>query len=193
MTVLETQTSGLNKHPKQQTIVNRGIKVMTKLWIDRIESPIGQIAIVVDEYSLCALDFANYEARMMSLLTQRYESVELVPHSNPLGFTARLQAYLAGDLTSLADIPVKMGGTAFQQQIWSKLREIPIGETWTYGQLAKSIDRPTASRAVGMANSLNPIAIVVPCHRVIGAKGTLTGYAGGLDRKSWLLQHEGWS
>jgi methylated-DNA-[protein]-cysteine S-methyltransferase len=164
---------------------------MTKLWIDRIESPIGKIAIVVDEHRLCALDFANYEARMMSLLAQRYDSVELVPHRNPLGFTERLQAYLAGDLTSLADIPVKMGGTAFQQQIWAKLREIPIGETWTYGQLAKSIDRPTASRAVGMANSLNPIAIVVPCHRVIGAKGKLTGYAGGLDRKSWLLQHEG--
>jgi methylated-DNA-[protein]-cysteine S-methyltransferase len=164
---------------------------MTKLWIDRIESPIGQIAIVVDELSLCALDFADYEARMVSLLAQRYDSVELVPRSNPLGFTERLQAYLAGDLMSLTDIPVKMGGTDFQQQIWSKLREIPIGETWTYGQLAKSIDRPTASRAVGMANSLNPIAIVVPCHRVIGVKGKLTGYAGGLDRKRWLLQHEG--
>ncbi len=163
---------------------------MTKLWIDRIESPIGQIAIVVNENSLCALDFDDYEARMMALLAQRYESVELVPQSNPLGITECLQAYLAGDLTSLKDIPVRMGGTVFQQQIWSKLREIPVGETWTYGQLAKSIDRPTASRAVGMANSLNPIAIVVPCHRVIGAKGKLTGYAGGIDRKRWLLQHE---
>jgi methylated-DNA-[protein]-cysteine S-methyltransferase len=84
-----------------------------------------------------------------------------------------------------------MGGTPFQQQIWAKLREIPIGEIWTYGRLAQDIGKPTASRAVGMANSLNPIAIVVPCHRVIGANGQLTGYAGGIDRKRWLLQHEG--
>ncbi len=164
---------------------------MTKLWIDLIESPIGKIAIVGDENSLCALDFDDYAARMMALLSQRYDSFELVPQSNPLGFTARLQAYLAGDLTTLKEIPVRMGGTAFQQQIWSKLREIPVGETWTYGQLAREIDKPTASRAVGMANSLNPIAIVVPCHRVIGSKGKLTGYAGGIDRKRWLLQHEG--
>ena len=164
---------------------------MTKLWIDRIESPIGQIAIVVDNDCLCALDFDDYEARMMALLAQRYESVELLPQGNPSGISERLQAYLAGDLMSLKDIPVRMGGTTFQQQIWAKLREIPAGETWTYGELAKSIDRPTASRAVGMANSLNPIVIVVPCHRVIGAKGKLTGYAGGIDRKRWLLQHEG--
>lgn len=164
---------------------------MTELWIDRIESPIGQIALVVDGDHLCALSFTDHEARMMTLLARRYKSVELVPQSNPLGLTERLQAYLAGELTSLKGIPVRMGGTAFQRQIWSKLQEIPVSETWTYGQLAKSIDRPTASRAVGMANSLNPIAIVVPCHRVVGAKGKLTGYAEGLDRKLWLLQHEG--
>lgn len=164
---------------------------MTKLWIDTIESPIGQISIVVDDDRLCAVDFADYPARMMKLLARRYRSVELVPQSNPLGLAARLQAYLAGDLTSLDRIPVRMGGTAFQQQVWLKLTEIPVGEVWTYGQLAKSLGQPTASRAVGMANSLNPIAIVVPCHRVIGAQGKLTGYAGGLDRKRWLLQHEG--
>jgi methylated-DNA-[protein]-cysteine S-methyltransferase len=164
---------------------------MTKLWIDTIESPIGKISIVVDGEHLCALDFADYHTRMMKLLARRYESVDLSPQLNPLGLIERLQAYLAGDLTSLDQIPVRMGGTAFQQQVWLKLTEIPVGEVWTYGQLAKSIDRPTASRAVGMANSLNPIAIVVPCHRVIGAQGKLTGYAGGIDRKQWLLQHEG--
>ena len=164
---------------------------MTKLWIDTIKSPIGQISIVVDDDRLCAVDFADYQARMMKLLARRYRSVELVPQSNPLGLAARLQAYLAGDPISLNEIPVRMGGTAFQQQVWRKLTEIPVGEVWTYGQLAKSLGQPTASRAVGMANSLNPIAIVVPCHRVIGAQGKLTGYAGGLDRKRWLLQHEG--
>ena len=164
---------------------------MIKLWIDTIESPIGQISIVVDDDRLCAVDFADYQARMMKLLARRYRSVELVPQSNPLGLAARLQAYLAGDPISLNEIPVRMGGTAFQQQVWRKLTEIPVGEVWTYGQLAKSLGQPTASRAVGMANSLNPIAIVVPCHRVIGAQGKLTGYAGGLDRKRWLLQHEG--
>jgi methylated-DNA-[protein]-cysteine S-methyltransferase len=164
---------------------------MTQLKIDRLNTPIGQITIITDEHHLCALDFADYEARMMALLARRYASIELVPESNPSGTTERLQAYLAGDLTSLQEIPVHMGGTPFQQQIWAKLREIPIGETWTYGRLASEIGKPTASRAVGMANSLNPIAIVVPCHRVIGANGQLTGYAGGIDRKRWLLQHEG--
>ncbi len=164
---------------------------MTKLKIDRLNSPIGQIAIVTAENNLCALDFADYETRMMALLARRYDSIELVPQSNPSGITERLQAYLAGDLTSLHDIPIHIGGTPFQQQIWAKLREIPIGETWTYGRLAQEIGKPTASRAVGMANSLNPIAIVIPCHRVIGAQGKLTGYAGGIDRKRWLLQHEG--
>ncbi len=165
---------------------------MTKLWIDTIDSPIGQISIVVDNNRLCALDFADYQPRMMKLLAQRYESVESIPKHNPLGLTERLQAYLAGDLTSLDKIPVRMGGTAFQQQVWQKLLEIQVGEVWTYGELAKSIGKPTASRAVGMANSLNPIAIIVPCHRVIGAKRKLTGYAGGLDRKQWLLRHEGY-
>jgi methylated-DNA-[protein]-cysteine S-methyltransferase len=164
---------------------------MTQLKIDRLNSPLGQIAIVTAENNLCALDFADYEARMMALLARRYDSIELVPASNPSGITERLQAYLNGELISLQEIPVSMGGTTFQQQIWAKLREIPIGETWTYGRLATEIGKPTASRAVGMANSLNPIAIVIPCHRVIGAKGKLTGYAGGIDRKRWLLQHEG--
>jgi methylated-DNA-[protein]-cysteine S-methyltransferase len=164
---------------------------MTKLNIDRLNTPLGQITIITDKDRLCALDFADYEVRMMTLLSRRYDAIELIPQPNPFGITERLQAYLTGDLTTLAEIPVSMGGTAFQQQIWAKLREIPIGETWTYGRLATEIGKPTASRAVGMANSLNPIAIVVPCHRVIGANGRLTGYAGGIDRKRWLLQHEG--
>jgi methylated-DNA-[protein]-cysteine S-methyltransferase len=86
---------------------------------------------------------------------------------------------------------LRMQGTDFQQRVWRTLTEIPYGETWSYGQLAKRIGSPNASRAVGLANGRNPIAVIVPCHRVIGADGSLTGFGGGLPRKQWLLTHEG--
>jgi methylated-DNA-[protein]-cysteine S-methyltransferase len=101
----------------------------------------------------------------------------------------QLEAYFAGELTEF-DVAVRLEGTAFQQRVWSVLLEIPYGETWSYGRVAKHIGRPTASRAVGMANGRNPVAIIVPCHRVIGSTGTLTGYGGGLDRKRTLLDLE---
>jgi methylated-DNA-[protein]-cysteine S-methyltransferase len=162
-----------------------------KLLIDRILSPLGTIILIADDVSLRALDFADFELRMMSLLHKRYKSVELVESIDPHGFSSRIRAYLSGDLRSLDGIPVNTGGTDFQQQVWQSLRTIPVGKTISYGELATNIGKPTAARAVGMANSLNPVAIVVPCHRVIGAKAQLTGYAGGLERKHWLLQHEG--
>ena len=102
----------------------------------------------------------------------------------------KLADYFSGNLTSLDDIPVRTEGTVFQRKVWSELRRIPAGTTLSYGQLAKRIDQPTASRAVGLANGSNPVAIVVPCHRVIGSTGALTGYGGGLERKRWLLHHE---
>ncbi len=162
-----------------------------KFFIDRIPSPIGIILLVSDGKSLCSLDFADYEARMMGLLQKRYESVELVDTIDPQGFSSKVRAYLDGDYGSLDDITVNTGGTSFQQLVWQELRTILVGTTLSYGQLATKLGKPTASRAVGMANSLNPVAIVVPCHRVIGAKAKLTGYAGGLERKQWLLEHEG--
>jgi methylated-DNA-[protein]-cysteine S-methyltransferase len=162
-----------------------------KLLIDRIESPLGTMILVADDVSLCALDFEGYEARMMGLLQKRYVSVELVELIDPHGFSSKIRAYLAGDYGSLADLPVNAGGTNFQRLVWQGLRSIPVGTTLSYGKLAAQLGKPTAARAVGMANSLNPVAIVVPCHRVIGAKAKLTGYAGGLDRKQWLLKHEG--
>jgi methylated-DNA-[protein]-cysteine S-methyltransferase len=161
-----------------------------KLWLDRINSAIGIVFIVSDGRSLCAIDFSDYEDRMRKLLSQRYDDYELVVQSNPQGFSDRLQAYFDRDFAALNDLPVNPGGTAFQQKVWQALRSIPVGKTWTYGQLAKHLGQPTASRAVGMANSLNPISIVLPCHRVVGANGKLTGYAGGLERKRWLLEHE---
>lgn len=164
---------------------------MKELLVDDIESPIGRIIIVVDEGRMCALDFGGYEERMMKLLKRRYMDVKLKRVDNPQGFSALVRNYLAGDYKSLEGIPVHTGGTVFQQQVWNALREIPTGQTLTYSQLAAKIGKPKATRAVGMTNSLNPIAIVLPCHRVVGANASLTGYAGGLDRKHWLLRHEG--
>ena len=105
--------------------------------------------------------------------------------------TAReqLEAYFAGDLVEF-DLPTSLEGTDFQRRVWNSLRRIPIGETCTYSHVAKRVKRPTAVRAVGAAIGRNPISIVIPCHRVIGSDGTLTGYAGGMDRKQWLLRHE---
>jgi methylated-DNA-[protein]-cysteine S-methyltransferase len=164
---------------------------MKELHFDSLDSPIGAIVLVVDGEHLCSLDYADYEQRMMTLLQRRYGSVHLTQTADPCGFSSRVRAYLAGDYRCLDDIPVKTGGTPFQQQVWSALRTIPAGTTTTYGGLAALLGRPTAYRAVGAANALNPVAIVLPCHRVVGADASLTGYAGGLERKHWLLQHEG--
>ena len=101
------------------------------------------------------------------------------------------ERYFAGDRTALKTVPWTTGGTAFQRKVWQALATIPVGETWSYAQLAAAIGSPKAVRAVGLANGANPIPIVVPCHRVIGANGSLTGFGGGLDRKRWLLRHEG--
>jgi len=163
---------------------------MKELYVDYIPSPMGTIVIVVDGDRLCSLDFEGYSERMMRLLRRRYGEVQLKQVADPHGFSARVARYLAGDYTSLAAIPVQTGGTPFQQQVWSALREIPAGGTLAYSQLAARVGRPAAARAVGMAVSLNPVAIVLPCHRVVGSKAALTGYAGGLERKRWLLRHE---
>ncbi|MEM9005566.1 MAG: methylated-DNA--[protein]-cysteine S-methyltransferase [Cyanobacteria bacterium P01_F01_bin.86] len=164
---------------------------MTSLLIDRIPSPIGQIWVVTQNNTLCAVDFEDCEARMRSLLQKRFGPIQLREADNPGGISDRFRAYLAGDLQSLDGIPTATGGTDFQQQVWQALRTIPPGQVATYGELAKQLGRPQAVRAVGRTNGLNPIAIVLPCHRVIGANGKLTGYAGGLARKQWLLAHEG--
>ena len=112
------------------------------------------------------------------------------PADDSAGLSTRVRAYFAGDIEILGEVPVRAGGTPFQRTVWAALREIPPGRTTSYGQLAARLGRPGASRAVGLANGANPVAIAVPCHRVIGADGTLTGYGGGLERKRWLLEHE---
>ncbi len=163
---------------------------MKELIVDYIQSPIGQIVIVVDGDKLCSLDFEDYTERMMRLLTRRYGAVQLKQTHDPHGFSTRITNYFSGDYGILAAIPVHTGGTPFQQQVWSALRDIPAGQTVAYSQLAARIGRPRATRAVGMTISLNPVAIVLPCHRVVGCNAALTGYAGGIDRKRWLLRHE---
>lgn len=164
---------------------------MKELQIDHFDSPIGTILIVVDGEQLCSLDFADYEQRMMTLLQRRYGPIHLTQSIDPCSFSSRMRDYFAGDYRSLDAISVSTGGTAFQQQVWSMLRTIPPGTTINYGEIAAKLGRPTAYRAVGGANALNPIPIVLPCHRVVGADASLTGYGGGIERKRWLLRHEG--
>jgi methylated-DNA-[protein]-cysteine S-methyltransferase len=164
---------------------------MKALQLDHIDSPIGTIVIVVDDNQLCSLGFTDYEERMMNPLQRRYGQVDLVQTGDPSGISSLIRNYLAGDYNSLDTIPVNTGGTTFQQEVWSALRTIPPGTTMSYGELAKQLGRPAAPRAVGSANALNPISIVIPCHRLIGANASLTGYGGGLERKRWLLRHEG--
>ena len=158
---------------------------------DVISTPVGDVIIVVADGVLLALDFAGYRDRMTRLLTKRFGPITLTPAANPGGISHQVQRYFDGEITALAKVPMATGGTPFQRTVWNALRQIEPGTVSTYGDIAKQIDNPKAVRAVGMANSLNPIAIALPCHRVVGTNEKLTGYAGGLERKRWLLEHEG--
>lgn len=165
------------------------------LYLDELETPVGRMLIIVDETgTLRVADFHDYDARMHALLARHYgaEGQGYVIGRAPLPASPRsaFERYFAGDLRAIDTIPVATGGTAFQRSVWAALRDIPAGETTSYGALAHAIGNPESVRAVGLANGANPIAIVVPCHRVIGANGSLTGYGGGLERKKWLLDHE---
>ena len=158
---------------------------------ERFASPIGTILILTDaDGAVRGIDFADHEPRLHQLLRQQYGLYTVAEQSGPGAASRALAAYFAGDLAALAAVPVKTAGTAFQRDVWDALRTIPAGTTMSYGQLAATLGRPKACRAVGLANGSNPISIVVPCHRVIGANGALTGYGGGLERKKWLLRHE---
>jgi O-6-methylguanine DNA methyltransferase len=163
-----------------------------KLCIDRLATPVGEVLLVSDAQGMLrALDFADHTARMERLLRLHYGAASLTPGGAPQGIRAALLRYFEGELNVLECIPWRTGGTQFQRSVWRALTQIVAGTTTTYGALARSLGVPGAARAVGLANGSNPVGIVVPCHRVIGADGTLTGYGGGLPRKQWLLQHEG--
>jgi methylated-DNA-[protein]-cysteine S-methyltransferase len=162
--------------------------------VDRLATPVGELLIVADgEGNLRTIDWTDHEARMRLLLDRYYGKgrYTLSPARDPGGLTKAMHAYFKGDIAIIESLPVATSGTQFQNSIWQTLRKIPRGTTITYAELAKRIDKPKAIRAAGLANGQNPISIVVPCHRVIGSNGTLTGYGGGLPRKKWLLEHEG--
>jgi methylated-DNA-[protein]-cysteine S-methyltransferase len=162
--------------------------------LNRIDTPIGQMLIALDQQDrLRVLDWDSHVERMQRLIDRYYGSgrITLKESAAPNATRAKLQAYVEGDIAAIDDIATETPGTGFQHRVWTALREIPAGQTWSYGQLAKHLGEPGAARAVGLANGSNPIGIVVPCHRVIGANGNLTGYGGGIERKRWLLKHEG--
>jgi methylated-DNA-[protein]-cysteine S-methyltransferase len=167
-----------------------GDNARMKLEMDSFQSPLGQVILVARDSELVFVDFEGNEKRMRRLLEARFGAYRLEKSSLP-NFKSKLEAYFSGDLEAMITLKVSTGGTEFQARVWQALCEIPTGQTMSYGALAAKLDKPGASRAVGMINGLNPISIVLPCHRVIGANGTLTGYAGGLERKKWLLEHEG--
>jgi methylated-DNA-[protein]-cysteine S-methyltransferase len=155
-----------------------------------VESPIGRLMLTSDGTALTGLYmnlYRNKPSKLPGLGDDWIQNATI----DPLPAAARqLKEYFAGKRREF-DLPLRMEGTEFQQRVWRELTKIPFGETRSYGQLAKRLNNPNGSRAVGLANGRNPIAIIVPCHRVIGADGSLTGFGGGLDRKEWLLTHEG--
>ena len=166
---------------------------MTSLFfIEQFASPVGPMLLVTDDAgNIRALDWEDHADRLHQLM-RRYEGpVHLKPRPAASAPRHAIEAYFEGALSAIDTLPVKTGGTAFQRDVWAALRTIPTGETTTYGTLAAQLGRPKAVRAVGMANGANPISIIVPCHRVIGADASLTGYGSGIERKRWLLAHEG--
>jgi methylated-DNA-[protein]-cysteine S-methyltransferase len=162
-------------------------------FLERIDTPTGRMLIVTDdEQRLRAVDWEDHEQRMHKLLRRHYgaEAIQLREMLSSSAAQHALQAYFEGSMDALTHWPVATSGTDFQRRVWDALRRIPAGHTVSYSALAATIGQPRATRAVGLANGANPIAIAIPCHRVIGANASLTGYGGGLDRKRWLLAHE---
>lgn len=163
------------------------------LLVDRTETPIGELILVADrEGNLRVVDWTDHETRMQRLLRLQYgkDRYTLKPARNPHGLTDAINRYFAGELQAIDALPVETAGTPFQREVWHALRTIACGTTTSYAKLALQISRPSAVRAVGLANGANPVGVIVPCHRVIGSSGSLTGYGGGIERKRWLLAHE---
>jgi methylated-DNA-[protein]-cysteine S-methyltransferase len=157
---------------------------------DEIRSPVGALTIAERGERLCLLHFGSLDDNVLTSFERWYPREPRERRPIP-SIAAALRRYFEGDIHAIDTIGVELNGTDFQKAVWTALRRIPVGTTISYSTLAKRIGHSSAVRAVGTANGANPVAIVVPCHRVIGADGSLTGYGGGLDRKRWLLSHEG--
>jgi methylated-DNA-[protein]-cysteine S-methyltransferase len=155
-----------------------------------IDSPLGELAIAANGSRVVALCFEGVWPKRRLALEARFAGAAFARTPDPAGALSRLREYLDGDLHALDDVEVEPAGTPFQRSVWSALRRIPVGRTCSYAALAADVGRPAAVRAVGAANGANPVAIIVPCHRVIGSDGSLTGFGGGLPNKRWLLAHE---
>ncbi|MGF7132600.1 methylated-DNA-[protein]-cysteine S-methyltransferase [Paraburkholderia sp. EB58] len=164
-----------------------------QLFLSHLESPLGDLLLVSDaQQNIRALEFADHKARLHRLLREHYGSTELVDAPAPDEIAQPLARYFSGELDVIKSLPTATAGTDLQRRVWAALRLIPVGASTTYGKLAKELgfDDPRAAIDIGAANGANPIAIVVPCHRVIASNGDLKGYAWGLHRKRWLLEHE---
>jgi methylated-DNA-[protein]-cysteine S-methyltransferase len=153
-------------------------------------SPVGALVVASHATAVCALEFADEWRRAERYLARRFGSPAVISDGDPAGAVPRLEAYFSGDLKALDDLAIDPRGTPFQMRVWRELRTIAPGQPISYRDLAERVGCASGFRAVGSANRLNPLAIVVPCHRVIGADGGMRGYAGGVDRKRWLLHHE---
>jgi methylated-DNA-[protein]-cysteine S-methyltransferase len=166
---------------------------MTKtieVWWSAVETPLGSIVVAASGGAACAAAFGEDAAAIRRVLERRLGPVALARGGEADGIAARVVRYFAGDAAALDGVAVDPGGTAFQREVWDALRSIPAGEARSYAAIAATLGRPGAARAVGAACGRNPVALVVPCHRAVGAGGALTGYAWGLERKRWLLEHE---
>ena len=161
--------------------------------LDRYDTPIGVLLVATDDQErVRAIDLHGDESRLMPHLHRFFGvNADIRRTAMPKKLKRALDAYFAGELNTLDDIPCVPDGTEFQLSVWTALRAIPAGQTLSYGALANRLGNPRAVRAVGLANGSNPIPLIIPCHRVIGSDGSLTGYGGGLERKRWLLAHEG--
>ncbi len=161
------------------------------LSIATIHSPLGPLKIALSDRGICGLTFADGWATAESGFRRRFgPQVTFVSAINSSPASTAVERYFAGELHALDELELDTGGTEFQERVWARLREVPSGETISYGQLAAAIGCPNASRAVGHANATNPVCLVIPCHRVIQAGGKIGNYGGGVDRKEWLLHHE---
>jgi methylated-DNA-[protein]-cysteine S-methyltransferase len=158
---------------------------------DRISTPIGEMVLVARDGVLLLLEFEDATDRVSREMKARFGDVDLQSTDNPFGLSDIIRDYFKGHLHAIDQLLTDGGGTDFERKVWAELRKIPCGATRAYGDIARTLGDINLSRAVGLANGKNPVAIVVPCHRVIGADGSMTGYGGGLARKQWLLQHEG--
>lgn len=161
------------------------------LQVSEHQTPVGPMTAVAQDGQLALLEFSSVAERIERRLNEQFPGATREP-GDPLNMRRRIDAYFERrHFAAFEDLDIAFAGPPFHCDVWRELCHIPAGVTRSYGELAKRLGKPGAARAVGYANSQNPIAIVVPCHRVIGSNGTLTGYAGGLERKHWLLVHEG--